>query len=179
MPLMLAGKREIVMKKCRRLIIVIVCICFLIWVPNLRTGWKSYEYASGYYSDGTYLHGGISFLELDKRITYRVRYEVNLKSGKVIGELYDSTYDIDTFGKPEEQQIVAKVEMGESGTYYMDLPITDSGTYYLSKHAVEGTQASVDTYIEVRQYIWQILLNRIQYRIRDRFLNDGRVQRPF
>lgn len=175
MSLMLAGKWEIVMKKCRCLIIVIICICFLIWVLNLRTGWKSYDYAGGYYSEGTYLHGGIGSLELDKRITYRVRYEVNLKSGKLIGELYDTTYDIDAFGKPEEQQIVAKIEMEESGTYYMDLPITDSGTYYLTEYAVEGSQASVDTYIEVRQYIWQILWKRI----RNRILKEWGMHRPF
>lgn len=156
-----------------------ICICILICVLNLKTGWKSYDYASGYYSDETYLHGGIGTLELDKKITYRVRCEVSLKSGKVTEELCDSTYSRNKFEKPDEKQIVAKIEMEESGTYYMDLPITDSGTYYLAGYAVEGSQASVDTSIEVRQYIWQILLERIQYRIRDRFLNDGEVQRPF
>lgn len=163
------------MKQQRHEIIVIICISIFICVLNLRTDWKSYEYSSGYYSDGTYLHGGIGSLELDKWTTYRVRYEVNLKLGKLIGELYDSTYDIDAFGKPEEQQIVAKMEMEESGTYYMDWPITDSGTYYLTEYAVEGSQASVDTYIEVRQYIWQILLKRIQKWI----LKDRGAHRPF
>lgn len=153
------------MKKYWRYLAVIFGLCILFCVLNTRTGWRSYEHSSGYFSDETYLHGGISFLELDKRITYRVRYEVNLKSGKVTGELYDSTYDIDAFGKSGEQQIVAKIEMGESGTYYMDLPITESGTYYLAEYAVEGSQASVDTYIEVRQYIWQFLLMRIRYRL--------------
>lgn len=163
------------MKKYRYQIIIVICICILIYILNLKTGWKSYDYASGHYSDETYLHGGIGTLELDKRVTYRVRCEVSLKSGKVTEELYDSTYDIDAFGKPDENQIVAKVEMEESGTYYMDLPITDSGTYYLAEYAIEGSQASVDTYIEVRQYIWQILWNKIWKRI----LHDGAVHRPF
>ncbi|MCM1159673.1 MAG: hypothetical protein NC412_00485 [Roseburia sp.] len=152
-----------------------IFICILICILNLKTGWKSYDYSSGYYSDKTYLHGGIGFFELDKKITYRVRCEVSLKSGKVTEELYDSTYDIDAFGKPDEKQIVAKIEMEESGTYYMDLPITDSGTYYLAEYAVEGSQASVDTYVEVRQYIWQILWFRMWKRI----LNDGAAYRPF
>ena len=167
------------MKKYRHQIVLIICICILICVLNLKTDWKSYDYSSGYYSDETYLHGGIGTWELDKRITYRVRCEVNLKSGKVIKELYDSTYDIDKFEKPDEKQIVAKMEMEKSGTYYMDLPITDSGTYYWAGYAVEGTQASVDTSVEVRQYIWQILLERIQSRIRYRLLHYKEAQRPF
>lgn len=163
------------MKKYGCHIIAIICMFILFCVLNIRSGWKSYEFASGHYSDETYLHGGISTLELDKRITYRVRYEVDLKSGKLIGELYDSTYDMETFRKPDEKQIVAKMEMGKSGTYYMDLPITDSGTYYLSKYAVEGTKASVDTYIEVRQYMWQVLFMRIW----NRMPNSGEVYKPF
>ncbi|MCM1159674.1 MAG: hypothetical protein NC412_00490 [Roseburia sp.] len=164
-----------VMKKYRYYITGGIFICILIFILNLKTGWKAYEHSSGYYSDETYLHGGIDIFELDKRITYRVRCEVSLKSGKVMKELYDSTYDIDAFGKPDEQQIVAKMEMEESGTYYMDLPITDSGTYYLAGYAAEGSQASVDTYVEVRQYIWQILWNRMWKWI----LNDGAAYRPF
>ena len=152
-----------------------ICLCVFIFVLNLKTGWKAYEHSSGYYSDETYLHGGIDLFELDKRITYRVRCEVSLKSGKVTKELCDSTYDIEKFEKPDEQQIVAKIEMEKSGTYYMDLPITDSGAYYLAGYAVEGTRASVDTYIEVRQYVWQILWNKMWKRI----LHDGAAYRPF
>ncbi|MBD5544997.1 MAG: hypothetical protein HDR01_12380 [Lachnospiraceae bacterium] len=164
-----------VIKRYRYYVAGSIFVCILICVLNLKTDWKAYEHSSGYYSDGTYLHGGIDMFELDKRITYRVRCEVSLKSGKVTKELYDSTYDIDAFEKPDEQQIVAKMEMEKSGTYYMDLPITDSGTYYLAGYAVEGSQASVDTYVEVRQYIWQILWTRMWKRI----LNDGEVYRPF
>lgn len=167
------------MKKYWRYLTVVFGLCILFCLLNTRTDWRSYEHSSGYFSDETYLHGGISFFELDKRIIYRVRYEVNLKSGKITGELYDSTYDIEAFGKAEEQQIVAKVEMEKSGTYYMDLPITDSGSYYLAEYGTKGSQASVDTYIEVRQYRWQILLKWIQSRIRRRILNYEEAQTPF
>ncbi len=167
------------MKKYWRYLVTAFGVCILFCVLNTRTGWISYEYSSGYFSNDTYLHGGIGSFQLDKRIIYRVRYEVNLKSGKVTGELYDSTYDIEAFGKAEEQQIVARTEMEKSGTYYMDLPITDSGNYYLAEYAVEGSRASVDTYVEVRQYRWQILLKWIQRRIRRRILNYEEAQTPF
>ena len=51
--------------------------------------------------------------------------------------------------------------MNKVGTYYMDLPIENSGKYYLNEFASEGSKVSVDTYIETKRSLWRMLYRKI------------------
>lgn len=149
------------MKKYKWSIIILLCICIIIVILNIPGNWESFEYSSGYYSDETYLQGGIGTLDLDEHVQYRIRYEVDLREGTVTGELYDSTYDIVKFEEAEKDQILASIKMNKVGTYYMDLPIESSGDYYLNEFADEGSKVSVDTFIETKRSLWRMLYRKI------------------
>lgn len=144
----------------KKFIITLLCIFILIPILNIKGDWESYEYSSAYYSEKTYLEGGTGVLELNKNIQYRIRYKVELKEGAVIGQLYDSTYDIEEYEKPKENEILASIEMNQSGTYYMDLPVKESGEYYLTEFAQGGSKASVSTYVETKRSLLRMLYKK-------------------